>query len=220
MTASTAPTTPTRARSLTGSLAAVAAAAAALVLAACTDPAAAPADQAADNVTDDATGQATSDARPEQPALSAALAPLAPMLGEWDCQETYHAGGFSPTEGHARGVDVIRVGPGGNAVIADYHSDGDFGPYTAHDMITWDAASQRFRYLFIDSFGPDAQLHAGQAAGATFVFEGPFALGGKPGTMRRTYKDLTATSGTLVADFVDGTGAVTKLVTIQKQRRK
>ena len=166
-----------------------------------------------------ATPAAADNAR-DQPTLSAGLAPLAPMLGEWDCFETYHAGGFSPTEATARGVDVIRVGPGGNAVIADYRSNGDFGPYSAHDMITWDPADQRFHYLFIDSFGPSAQLHRGQAAGAAFVFEGPFNLYGKPGTMRRTYKDLTATAGTLIVDFVDGDGAVTKLVTILKQRRK
>jgi hypothetical protein len=163
---------------------------------------------------------AAADSAKDQPTLSAGLAPLAPMIGEWDCLETYHAGGFSPTEAHARGVDVLRVGPGGNAVIADYHSDGDFGPYSAHDMITWDPADQRFHYLFIDSFGPSAQLHRGDAVGATFVFEGPFALGGTPGTMRRTYKDITATSATLVVDFIDQGGAVTKLVTIQKQRRK
>jgi hypothetical protein len=159
-------------------------------------------------------------AQPAQPALNAGLAPLAPMLGEWDCVETYHAGGFSPKEATAHGTDVLRIGPGGNAVIADYQSSGDFGPYVAHDMITWDDEGKRFHYLFIDSFGPSVQLHGGKAVGATFVFEGPFSLAGKRGTMRRTYKDLSAASSTLVVDFLDEQGAVTKLVTIQKRRRK
>ena len=159
-------------------------------------------------------------AKDRPPALNAGLAPLAPMLGEWDCVETYHAGGFSPKEATARGTDVLRIGPGGNAVLADYRSSGDFGPYVAHDMITWDEADRRFHFLFIDSFGPQVQLHRGKAVGATFVFEGPFSLAGKRGTMRRTYKDLTATSTTLVVDFLDDQGAVTKLVTIQKKKRK
>ena len=165
---------------------------------------------------------APADAGPKlaEPTLNAGLAQLAPMLGVWDCFETYHAGGFSPTEATAKGVDVIRVGPGGNAVIADYASDGDFGPYAAHDMITWDAATGGYHFLFIDSFSPAVQLHGGKPAGSSFVFEGPFTLGEKAGRMRRTYKDLTATSGTLVVDFIDAQGAVTKLVTIQKKRRK
>ena len=167
-----------------------------------------------------ACAPAAADPRPPAPTLNAGLAPLAPMLGEWDCLETYHAGGFSPTESVARGTDVLRIGPGGNAIIADYASSGDFGPYAAHDMITWDAAAQRYHFLFIDSFSPAVQLHGGGAAGTAFVFEGPFTLGDKPGTMRRTYKDLTQTSSTLVVDFIDARGAVTKLVTIQKRRKK
>jgi hypothetical protein len=151
--------------------------------------------------------------------LNPGLAPLAPMLGEWDCVETYHAGGFSPKESSAKGTDVLRIGPGGNAVIADYSSSGDFGPYVAHDMITWDEADRQFHFLFIDSFGAAVQLHRGKAAGGSFVFEGPFTFNGKRGTMRRTYKDITQTSTTLTADFIDDKGAVTKLVTIQKRRK-
>jgi hypothetical protein len=152
--------------------------------------------------------------------LNPGLEPLTPFLGEWDCVETFHAGGFTPKEVTARGTDVLRVGPGGNAIIADYASTGELGPYAAHDMITWDDADKRFHYLFIDSFSPAVQLHTGKAVGQTFVFEGPFAFAGKPGTLRRTYRDITATAATLVVDFLDANGKATQLVTIKKTRKK
>jgi hypothetical protein len=153
------------------------------------------------------------------PKLTPGLQPLEPMLGAWEVTETFHAGGFTPKEMTAKGSDDIRIGPGGNAIIADYQSAGELGPYTAHDMITWDAQAKRFHFLFIDSFGANVQLHTGKVVGSTFVFEGPFTFGTTPGTLRRTYKDITATSSTLVAEFVAGT-KVTKLVTIKKTRRK
>jgi len=152
--------------------------------------------------------------------LNTGLKILEPMLGEWDCIETYHAGGFSPKDSTAHGTDVLRVGPGGNAIIADYVSNGDFGPYSAHDVITWDDGAKRFHYVFIDSFGPAIQLHQGRAKDATFVFEGPFSWNGKQGTMRRTYRDITTGATTLIVELVDDQGATTKLVTIKKTRKK
>lgn len=152
--------------------------------------------------------------------LNPGLTPLAPMIGTWDCLETYHAGGFSPKEVTAKGTDVLVPGAGGNAIVATYDSNGSFGPYFANDLITWDSAQGRFQYLFIDSFSPQVQLHSGKAEGERFVFEGAFELNGKKGTLRRTYSALKADSNTLTVDFIAADGTVTKLVTIQKTRRK
>lgn len=142
---------------------------------------------------------------------------LARFVGEWSCQETYHAGGYTPEEVKStQANDSIRWGPGQNSVIANYQSDSAIGHYEAHNIITWDASDDAFYYVFLDSFG-SFQRQRGTLDGDTVTFTSPDQFGDQDGTLRRTYSFANG-SQQLVVDFTDAEGNITKLVTIEKTR--
>ena len=143
---------------------------------------------------------------------------LQPMVGDWDCEETYHAGGFVEATARATGRDLIRIGPGGHSLVAEYASDGDIGEYRAHDIITWSADESAYRMLFVDSFAPGVQDQRGEIDGNTVTFSHRTDLGFGPGVFRRTYT-LAPDRQDLVVDFTPDGGVPKALVTIVKTRR-
>lgn len=138
------------------------------------------------------------------------------FIGTWTCEETYHAGGWTPTEVKSTSAtDEIRWGPGGNSIIADYVSESGIGHYEAHDVIVWDAAQNTFRFIFFDSFG-SFQDQTGDIEGNVATFASREQFNEQEGTLRRVYT-FTKETQNLVVDFTDDAGNITKLVTIQKR---
>lgn len=160
-------------------------------------------------------------AKPGAPAemkLNADMSRLRAFVGEWTCEETYHAGGWVPKEVKAAGVDRIEAGPGGNSLLAAYESHSEaVGTYQAHDIIAYDVASKGYTLFFVDSFSPGYQLEAGKLEGSTLTFSHKTEMNGKKGTFRRVYT-FGDNDQRLVVDFVDEAGNVQKLVTITKKR--
>lgn len=144
---------------------------------------------------------------------------LKDFVGVWECAETYHAGGWTPTDVKSTfAEDNIRFGPGGSTLIADYQSDSAFGHYEAHDVIIWDDAAQAYKFFFFDSFSPGYQVQTGQIEGNVVTFTSTEQQNGQSGTLRRTYT-LGDNSAELVVDFTDESGNQTKLATITKRRK-
>lgn len=144
---------------------------------------------------------------------------LARFIGEWECEETYHAGGWTPNEiKSVSASDHIQWGPGDNSILTDYHSDSALGHYVAHSVIAWDPNQNVFRCIFLDSFG-SFQDQSGGIDGDVVTFSSDEMFNDRPGTLRRIYTFRDNTQH-LSVDFVDAAGQVTPLVTIDKRLKE
>ena len=59
-------------------------------------------------------------------------------LGEWDYTETYPKSAFYPNGGKNTGVYTSKLGPGGNSMVENFHSQGPVGDFEGLIVMTWD----------------------------------------------------------------------------------
>ena len=121
----------------------------------------------------------------EKPAIAPAAKPGAAemerlkfYLGEWDYTETYPKSAFYPTGGKNTGVYTSKLGPGGNSMVENFHSQGPVGDFEGLIVMTWDPKEKAYKaYVFGNDF-PGALVETGQFEGDALVFRSEFPAEG------------------------------------------
>jgi hypothetical protein len=144
---------------------------------------------------------------------------LQPFIGVWDCEEKYHAGGWTDKDITAQGVDRITEGPGGYYLLADYSSESELGPYWGHGVMFRDQAEEAYKFHWYDSFSPYPQLATGRWEDDRLIFEHTAMMEGGEVTFRRTYTMPDPDSVTLTLDMISAAGDAKRLMSMQKTRR-
>jgi hypothetical protein len=121
----------------------------------------------------------------EKPAIAPAPKPgalemdrLKFYLGEWDYTETYPKSAFYPNGGKNTGVYTSKLGPGGNSMVENFHSQGPVGDFEGLIVMTWDPREKAYKsYVFGNEF-PGALVETGQFEGDALVFRSEFPAEG------------------------------------------
>ncbi|HVS88285.1 MAG TPA: SRPBCC family protein [Candidatus Acidoferrum sp.] len=83
-------------------------------------------------------------------------------LGEWDYTESYEKTSFYPNGGKNTGVYTSKLGPGGNSLVQNFHSQGPVGDFEGLIVMTWDPKEKAYKaYVFGNEF-PGAIVETGQ----------------------------------------------------------
>jgi hypothetical protein len=99
-------------------------------------------------------------------------------LGEWDYTETYPKSAFYPNGGKNTGVYTSKLGPGGNSMVENFHSQGPVGDFEGLIVMTWDPKEKAYKaYVFGNDF-PGALVETGQFEGDALVFCSEFPAEG------------------------------------------
>lgn len=155
------------------------------------------------------------------------MAKLVKMLvGTWIVDEKFEAEIWPGAQaGTAKGTDVIRAGPAGNSLIADFKSRSSMGAFSGHGVIWWDAKAGAYRSLWCHSGGPFSC-----DAGATGKWEGNdlvftvntemMTVGGYGKmSMRQVYSEVKPASFTYSIDFSINGGAMKHMMTAQYSKQ-
>lgn len=163
------------------------------------------------------------------------MAKLAKMLvGTWSVDEKFEAVpemGPEAQAGTGKGTDVIKAGPGGNSLIADFKSTSSMGEFAGHGVIWWDAKAGVYRSLWCDNENP-----GGCDAGAVGKWEGsanPFhksnlvftadsEVTGPKGAMkikmREVYSELKPASFTFYIESSINNGPMKRMMTLKYKK--
>jgi len=99
-------------------------------------------------------------------------------LGEWDYTESYPKSAFYPNGGKNTGVYTSKLGPGGNSMVENFHSQGPVGDFEGLIVMTWDPREKAYKaYVFGNEF-PGALVETGQFEGDALVFRSEFPAEG------------------------------------------
>ena len=152
------------------------------------------------------------------------MAKLAKMLvGTWVVDEKFEASELEPAA-TGKGTEVVRAGPAGNSLIADFKARSTMGPFSGHGVIWWDAKAGIYRSLWCDSEGPggcDAGA-TGKWEGNDLVFTSNVEMPGPKGVikmkMRQVYSELKPASFTFYIDSSINAGAMKRMMTLKYKK--
>ncbi|MEM9326731.1 MAG: DUF1579 family protein [Bacteroidota bacterium] len=149
-----------------------------------------------------------------------AMQQLELLVGEWECVETYHAGGWTEQEVvSTEAKDIIKYGIGNSYITADYTSKSAMGTYFAYDLIYWDEGKGRYIFSYFDSWG-NKQIQEGEWKDEkTLVFSHTMEMNGQAGEFQRIYSFPSEGKQHLDVQFVIEDGAKQLLVSIEKTKR-
>lgn len=152
------------------------------------------------------------------------MAKLAKMfVGTWAVDKKFEAeiwpGGQAGT---VKGTDVIKAGPAGNSLIADFKSRSSMEAFTGHRVTWWDDKAGVYRSLWCHSgggpFGCDAGA-TGKWEGNDLVFTANFEMmtpwGNGKMSMREVYSEVKPASFTFSIDSSINGGAMKRIMTAQ-----
>jgi hypothetical protein len=152
------------------------------------------------------------------------MAKLAKMLvGTWAVDEKFEASELGPGA-TGKGTEVVKAGPAGNSLIADFKAKSTMGPFSGHGVIWWDAKAGAYRSLWCDSEGPggcDATA-TGKWEGNDLVFtvnaEMPGPKGAMKLKMRQVYSEVKPASFTFYIDSSINGGAMKRMMTLKYKK--
>ena len=149
------------------------------------------------------------------------------MVGTWSVDEKFEAVpemGPEAQAGTGKGTDVIKAGPAGNSLIADFKSSSSMGAFTGHGVMWWDAKAGAYRSVWCDSEGPsgcDAGA-VGKWEGNDLVFTADAEMPGPKGAMkmkmRQVYSELKPASFTFYIDSSINGGAMKRMMTLKYKK--
>ena len=164
-----------------------------------------------------AASGATLAKRQEKAAPPAAKPGVAEMerlrfyVGEWDYTETYEKTPSSPNGGQNTGVYTSKLGPGGNSLVNNFHSQGPVGNSEGLLILTWDPKEKAYKqYVFGGDF-PGAVVQTGEFEGDALVFRGELAMGATKIGIRNSTR-VVAPGKIVSEEFVSMNGAPEKLL--------
>lgn len=139
-------------------------------------------------------------------------------VGEWDYTETYEKTSFAPNGGHNAGVYTSKLGPGGNSLVNNFHSQGPVGDFEGMLILTWDPREKAYKQYVFGDF-PGAVVETGQFEGDALVFRGELAMGATKIGMRNSTR-IVAPGKIVSEEFVSMNGAPEKLlVRVEAKKR-
>jgi len=151
------------------------------------------------------------------------------FVGNWVADEKFEAMpemGPEAVAGTGKGSEVIKAGPAGNSLIADFKSTSTMGPFSGHGVIWWDAKAGVYRSLWCDSEGPggcDATA-TGKWEGNDLVFTANAEMPGPEPRkkmklkMRQVYSEVKPASFTFYIDSSINGGAMKRMITIKYKK--
>jgi hypothetical protein len=87
---------------------------------------------------------------------------IAWLVGTWRVEESYQPGGvLAPSGGMGNGTAVIKVGPGGLSLLADYKGQGLRGAVAAHGVIAYVRETDGYQISWSDDSSPSASRLSG-----------------------------------------------------------
>jgi hypothetical protein len=156
------------------------------------------------------------------------MAKLTKMLvGSWVADEKFEAMpemGPEAQSGTGKGTEMIKAGPAGNSLVADFKARSTMGPFSGHGVIWWDAKAGVYRSLWCDSESPggcDATA-TGRWEGNDLVFTANAEMPGPKGMMklkmRQVYSEMKPASFTFYIDGSVNGGAMKRMITIKYKK--
>lgn len=141
-------------------------------------------------------------------------------LGVWDYTETYPKSKFYPAGATNSGIYTSKLGPGGNSLINEFHSQGPGGESEGLLVMTWDPTEKTYNaYVFGGEFSGALQ-ETGTWQGDTLVYTAEWGRGPKKFKLRNTTR-VTGPGQLISEEFSAADGAPeTLLVTVKATRRK
>lgn len=149
------------------------------------------------------------------------------FVGTWMADEKFEAVpemGPEAVAGTGKGTEVIKAGPAGNSLVADFKVRSTMGPFSGHGVIWWDAKAGAYRSLWCDSESPggcDATA-TGKWEGNDLVFTANAEMPGPKGMMkfkmRQVYSEVKPASFTFYIDGSVNGGAMRRMLTIKYKK--
>jgi hypothetical protein len=157
----------------------------------------------------------------EMPKPSPELERLSKMMvGTWSTTEKFEPSPEMgmPNGGTGKGTEVIKAGPGGLSLIADYKSRGAMGSFAGHGVTYWDSKEQAYKSFWIDSMSDQAQTSTGKWEGNDLVFTGSGEMQGKKFTTVQKFTDITPNSYTFKMSNTPEGGESKDMLTISYKK--
>jgi hypothetical protein len=146
---------------------------------------------------------------------------LSSLIGTWNCEETYHAGGWVQQEVKSKSAsDTFRGGPGKFSIPANYTSESDVvGTFKAVDLILWEKQKKKFIFIIAYNFNAEHEIQEGYMPDDNhIVFESKTTFMEKPVTARRIYT-LGEKTSQLLFEYEYESCEKVKVVTIKKRKQ-
>lgn len=149
------------------------------------------------------------------------------FVGTWAADEKFEAVpemGPESQAGTGKGSEVVKAGPAGNSLVADFRARSTMGPFSGHGVIWWDAKAGAYRSLWCDSESPggcDAGA-IGKWEGNDLVFTSYVEMPGPKGVMkmkmRQVYSEMKPASFTFYIDGSINGGAMKRMITLKYKK--
>jgi hypothetical protein len=149
------------------------------------------------------------------------------FVGSWVADEKFEAVpemGPEAVAGTGKGTEVVKAGPAGNSLVADFKARSTMGPFSGHGVIWWDAKAGAYRSLWCDSESPggcDAGA-TGKWEGNDLVFTVSAEMPGPKGVikmkMRQVYSEMKPASFTFYIDASINGGAMKRAMTLKYKK--
>lgn len=160
---------------------------------------------------------------PAKPAVQEAPKPgpemdrLKPLIGSFKVDER-HSGPGSPSVVSA-GFARVSEGPGGFTLLIDYTTlSGPTHGMKGHGVLGWDAGSNSYKQVWVDSMGPMIEVAAGTWEGDAFVLKASGTMMGKPYQSRTTISGISAEGFTVTGEVAMDGGPMQKMVELVHHR--
>jgi hypothetical protein len=149
------------------------------------------------------------------------------FVGSWVADEKFEAVpemGPEAVAGTGKGTEVVKAGPAGNSLIADFKARSTMGPFSGHGVIWWDAKAGVYRSLWCDSETPGSceAGATGKWEGNDLVFSVNSEMPGPKGSvkfkMRQVYSEMKPASFTFYIDASVNGGAMKRMMTIKYKK--
>jgi hypothetical protein len=142
------------------------------------------------------------------------------MVGTWHTTEKFEPSPEMgmPNGGSGKGVEVIKPGPGGLSLVADYKSRNAMGSFAGHGVTYWDPKEQAYKSFWIDSMGGQGEMSTGKWEGNDLVFTGGGEFQGKKYSNLQKFTDITPSFFTFkMSSSMDG-GEMKEMMTINYKK--
>lgn len=142
------------------------------------------------------------------------------LVGTWRTSEKFEPSPEMgmPNGGNGTGTEVVKAGPGGFSVIADYKSRGAMGNFAGHGVTYWDAKEQAYKSFWIDSMAGQGETSTGKWEGNDLVFTSEGEMQGKKYSNLQKFTDITPNSFTFkMSSAMDG-GDMKEVMTINYKK--
>jgi uncharacterized protein DUF1579 len=123
-----------------------------------------------------------------------------------------------PNGGSGAGTEVVKAGPGGFSVIADYKSRGAMGSFAGHGVTYWDPNEQAYKSFWIASMSGKGEVSTGKWEGNDLVFTGESEMQGKKYKTLQKFTEITPTSFTFKLASAEEGGQMKEGMTIKYKK--